>query len=153
MTPQVVETPKRTRAEVLRSSVVIRLALDTAAPEIQRILSANGIELPGADWSRVFPSWLIATVNDEVVGCLMVMPAKPVSFMEFLAVDPVVNFKLRAIAIRKLIMAALATAMQNGSSYAACPVDEANEKFAGVLEKIGSISIRRVRVWTKRLKE
>ena len=145
--------PKRTRASVLRDKVVVRLALDGMGVEIASILKANGVELPGADWSRVFPHWLIATVDDEVIGCLMVLPAKPIAYCECLFVKPGVSFKLRAIAVRKLILQGISTAFYNGSSYVACNVDFGNEKFENVLEKLNVLRMSERTLFVKRLKD
>jgi hypothetical protein len=89
--------------------VEIRLAVNDAGPAIAAVLKANGIELEHADWSKVFPHWLIATVDDDVIGCCQVLPAKPVGYVEFLFVMPSAPFKVRAIAIRKLIIQSMAT--------------------------------------------
>ena len=135
------ETVRKTRAEVYRDMVKIRLATDDAGPEIARVLKANNIEFPGADWSKVFPHWLIATVNDQVIGCVMVMTGKPVGFLEFLFVDPKASFKLRAVAIRKLLLQGAATIRLYGATTLCCIVHWKNEKFSGVLGKIGFVQV------------
>lgn len=119
---------------------------------IADVLKSNGIELPGADWSKVFPNWLIATVDDEVIGCLMALPGKPVSFFEFLYVKPTAGFKFKAIAIRKLVLQAISTAKLNGSCYAACTVDLTNKKFAGVMDGIQCVPVSTVEIRAKRLR-
>lgn len=143
---------KKTRAQVLREKVVIRLALDETGPLIAGILKENGIELPGADWNHVFPHWLIACDGDEVIGCLLVLPAKPVGFCEFLHVKPGAGFKMRAIAIRKLVAAGIATVYHGNASYVAAIVDGKNQKFYDVLTKIGGHAISAGAVVGKRLK-
>lgn len=152
-TAQQITSPqkKRTRADVLRDKVKIRLALDEAGPLIAGVLKENGIELPGADWSKVFPNWLIATVDDEVIGCLLVLPAKPVTYGEFLYTKPAAGFKLRAIAIRKLIAAGMTTAHQNGSSYVAGLVDFKNEKFHKILTQLNFVAVSPRMMMAKRL--
>lgn len=141
-----------TRAQVYRDSVKIRLALDETGPKIAEILRENGVDPPGCDWSRVFPHWLIATVDLDVIGCVMVIPAKPFAFCEFLHVKKSVAFKLRAIAIRKLVQQAIATAHHFGASYVACTVHESNKRFSGVIEKLGVVKMPSVSVYAKRLK-
>ena len=133
------ERPRKTRAEILRERVVIRLALDETGPTISEILKANGIELPGANWSKVFPHWLIACDRDDVIGCVIVLPAKPVGYAEFLFVKPSISFKLRALAIRKLIIAAMATIQAGGAAYVGAVLDAKNDKFMGVLTKLNFV--------------
>lgn len=142
----------KTRAQVLRDKVVIRLATDEAGPLIAGVLKANGIEIPGADWSKVFPHWLIATVDDEVIGCLQVLPAKPVTWCEFLYVKPSAGFKMRAIAIRKLIAAGMSTASYAGATHVAGMVDGRNQKFYDVLVRLNFVAVAPHMAMLKRLK-
>lgn len=150
MTPQ--EQPvKRTRAQVFRDRVVIRLATNEAGVEIAKILEENKVKV-AADWSACFPHWLIACDGDDVIGCVMVLPAKPFGFVEFLLVKPSASFKLRAIAIRKLCLQALATLKVYGSSAATCTVDESNKKFGDILTtKMGFVSATKGDLMVKRL--
>src|SRR3990167_783214 len=149
----VFEKPRRTRAEVMRDRVKIRLATNEAGPLISEILKENNVDLPGADWNTVFPNWLIATVKDEVIGCVMVMPAKPIGFCECLFVKPSAPFKMRAIAIRKLMLQGMATIYQSGASYIACNVDFGNDKFVDVIEKFNPVRISERTLFVKRLRD
>lgn len=154
MIEQVLNTPvsKRTRAVIMREKVKIRLALDETGPLIAEVLKENGIELPGMDWSKVFPHWLLATCDDDVIGVLQVMPSKPIAYCEMLCVRPKVSFKLRAIAIRKLIQQGIATAYHGGASYVACNVDFGNDKFENVVEKLNVVRMCERTLFMKRLK-
>lgn len=127
---------KRSRADVYRSKVQIRLALDEAGPEIGKLLAENGVVLPGVTWGKVFPHWLIATAGDQVIGCLQIMPVKPIGRCEFLYVRKSAGFKERAIAIRKLMVQGIATCHAAGCAYVAGVVDLRNKKFENVLAKL-----------------
>jgi len=144
---------KRTRADVYRERVQIRLATDEAGPLIAEVLRENNIEIPGTDWSKVFPHWLIATVDDSVIGCMMVMPGKPFGHGGFLCVRPSAGFKMRAIAIRKLVHQAVATCHYYGSSYVIGMVDGRNQKFYDVLTKMGFTAISPHMAMMKRIKD
>lgn len=134
MQTQVAEK-KRTRAEALRARIKIRLASNEAGQEIARILAANGVVLPDADWSAVFPHWLIATDGNEVIGCCQVLHGKPVGFVEFLYAKPSASYKLRVIGIRKLMISAMATLHAAKTRYIGGFVDQKNRKLAEVLSK------------------
>ena len=127
------------------------MAANDAGHLIQGLLKANDIEIPYADWSRVFPHWLLATVEDEVIGCVMILPAKPFGFVEFLVVKPTTSFKLRAIAIRKLCFQAAGTLKIYGSSALFCTVLKNNRKFADILEKHGMVTVDQCDLKMKRL--
>lgn len=141
----------RSRAQVLRDKVEIRLAVNEAGPAIEAVLKANGIELPHADWSKVFPHWLIATVGDDVIGCCQVLPAKPVGFVEFLFVTPTTPFKLRAIAMRKLLIQSFATLHYGGCQYVGGVIATKNVKFANVVEKLRVVKTYNADMYVKRL--
>lgn len=146
-----IEQRTRSRAQVLRDKVEIRLAVNEAGPLISQVLADNGITLDGADWSKVFPHWLIATVGDEVIGCVQVAISKPVGYLEFLFVRPSVPFKLRAIAIRKLMIQGFATLHMAGCQYVGGVVAQKNAKFANVLGNLHFVKTFDADVYVKRL--
>ena len=147
-----IKPAKRTRAEIIRDKIKIRLALDETGPLIAEILKENGIELSGCDWNRVFPSWLIATVDDEVIGCIQVMPAKPLGWCQFLYVKPSASFKMRAIALRKLAIQGASTLYHYGSDYVTFTVDVKNKKFYDVLKKFNVVQVGSAMHMAKRLR-
>lgn len=118
---------------------------------IGALLAENGIVLAGADWSKVFPNWLIATDGDEVIGCVQVMPAKPMAWLASLYVKPSASFKMRAIAIRKLIAAGMATCHAAGCAYVVGMVDVENGKFENVLTNLNFVRISESRMLVKKL--
>ena len=142
---------RKTRAQILRDRVVIRLAIDEAGPKIGALFVENGIEIPGADWSKVFPHWLIACDGDKVIGCLQVMPAKPVAWIQCLQVKPTIQFKLRAIAIRKLIAAGMSTCHAAGSAVIMATIDARDLKFEGVLTNLNFVHLVDTRLLAKQL--
>lgn len=122
-----------------------------AGAMIAEILAENGIELPGVDWSGPFPSWLIACVGDKAIGCCQVAVSKPVGYAEFLFVRKSVPFKLRALAIRKLMLQAVTTLHLYGCVYAGASVATRNFKFANVIEKMSAVKTYAADMWVKRV--
>lgn len=143
---------KRTRAAVLRDKVVIRLAGNEHGLLIAELLKENGIDLPATDWSVVSQHWLIATVEENVIGCVMVIPTKPIAFLEFLFVSPSAPFKLRAIAVRKLALQGAGTLMLAGCSWALGTISRQHQVWKEILEKNGAVSVGNVAMMAKRLK-
>lgn len=151
MQTQTSPQPHRTRAQVLRDRVVVDLALDDVGPEIGKLLAENGIDLPGG-WEKVFPHWLTACVDGKLIGCVQVMPVRPVGRCEFLCVKQSAPFKLRAIAVRKLIAAAMSTCHMAGCAYVAGLVGGENGKFEGVLRNLNFVPVSDFRMLAKRLR-
>lgn len=139
------------RAQAIRDSVVIRLAVDAAGPAIAAVLKENGIVLEAAHWERVFPHWLLATRNDDVIGCCQVLVAKPVGFVEFMFVRPSAPFKIRAIAMRKLIIESMRTLYHGGAQYVGGVVAVKNRKFADVLDGLNFVRTYTADMHVKRL--
>lgn len=144
-------TVTRSRAQAIRDKVEIRLAVNEAGPAIAAVLKENGIVLEHADWSKVFPHWLIATVGDDVIGCCQVAVSKPVGYVEFMFVRKSAPFKFRAIAIRKLIIQSMATLHLAGCQYVGGVVATSNFKFANVLEKLNFVKTYNAEMHVKRL--
>lgn len=141
----------KTRAQAIRDMVQIRLAVNAAGPQIADVLRENGI-VPEVDWSKVFPHWLIATVDEHVIGCCQVIPSQPFGYVEFLFVRPSVPFKLRAIALRKLIVQSMSTLHMAGCQYVGGYTDQRNAKFANVLENLRFTKTLSADLYVKRLR-
>jgi hypothetical protein len=124
---------------------------EQAGTEIAEILRLNGIELDGVDWSMPLPAWLLATSDEEVIGCCQVIPSKPVGYLEFLFVRPSVSFKLRAIALRKLSIQGMATLYHGGAQYVAGMVAVKDQKFLDVIEKLNVKPLYTAHLVAKRL--
>lgn len=132
--------------------VEIRLALDAMGPQIASVLGDNGIFLEHADWAKVYPSWLIATVGDEVIGCLQVVYSKPVGYLEFLQVRPSASRRARAQAIHKLLAQGFATLQMGGCQYVSAAVSQKNHGFAAIVErKLNAAKMQPCDIYLKRL--
>jgi GNAT superfamily N-acetyltransferase len=66
----------------------IRPAIDADSAEIQRVLSETGLLVNGLDWSKIYPSWLVAEYKGEIVGTIQVLLGYPLGHMDILAVVP-----------------------------------------------------------------
>ena len=127
------------------------MAVNAAGPAIAALLKENGVDLPGIKWDDVFPHWLLATTGDDIIGCCQVIPSKPFGYVECLFLRKSVPFKLRAIAIRKLMIQSVATLKLAGCSYAGATVATRNFKFANVIEKFNAVKTFSGDIYVKRL--
>jgi ribosomal protein S18 acetylase RimI-like enzyme len=66
----------------------IRLAQDSDAEDIKRILENCNLIPNGLNFSRVYPSWLVAEYKGEIVGCCQVLIGFPLGHIGFWAIDP-----------------------------------------------------------------
>lgn len=117
--------------------VEIRLASDSAGPQIAEVLGENGIVLLHADWTKVSPHWLIATLGEEVIGCLQIVPSRPIGYLEYLFVRPSAPKRAQVVALRKLMHQGLGTLRLAGCNYSGNTVAQTNRRFSKVIEKMG----------------
>ena len=122
-------------------SVVVRVARNEAGAEIKKLLALAGTPewALDVDWADIFPYWLIATVDDDVVGCAQVIPAKPYGYIEFLCVKPDAKSSIRIVAGKKLFVGACQQLQALGSAYAFGFVALRNKPFKNMLKKQGCL--------------
>jgi len=153
MTVQAATAPThRTRAQIVRDMVEIRLAVNEAGQDIATVLTENGVDVSAVDWTQVFPHWLIACVDEHVIGCCQVAISKPFGYVEFMFVRPEVPAKLKAVALRKLIIQSMATLHAAGCQYVGGVVEKGNRKFSNVLENLNFRRTYTADVYVKRLR-
>ena len=152
MEAQTVTVPM-TKAARIRESVKLRIATSEDGPGLEALFKMNNVVFPVANWSEVSAHWLVATVDGEIIGCLMVVAARPIGLLEFLLLKPTARFKLRAIAIQKLALMGATTLREYGCAYLSCIVVAENKPFFDVLKKYGFSSASPATVMVKRLKD
>lgn len=145
-------TPKkRTRAELIRASVQLRIAANEDGSKIEALFKLNNVVFPVANWETVSPHWLVADCGGQVLGCLLVVMARPIGVLEFVLLDPTAKFKLRVIAMQNLAIAGATTLREYGCSYLSCVVPGENKAFMDVLKKYNFQPTTGATVLVKRL--
>jgi len=118
----------------------VTFATDDEGQLIGDLVKSNGFNIE-VDWTEVNPYWLVAKDNEKIVGCLQVLPAKPISRGEMLATDLELNSMRRAQVAWRLIVAATAVFKMTGSQYASMMVLFENKHFKKLLKKRGAWTI------------
>ena len=117
---------------------MIRLASNEDADRIKELLSPK-IEL---DWSDIYPYWLVAEREGEIVGCINVALSKPIGILDQLAVDPSLNSHVKGKVVRALILQGLGTLNAAGIFHAASMIPFELKSFKRVLKKhFGSVVV------------
>jgi N-acetylglutamate synthase-like GNAT family acetyltransferase len=120
-------------------AVSIRVAKNEHGASIRDLLTQNGVSesVTNANWNDIFPYWLISVVEGEVVGCVLMVAAKPYGFLEFLCVKPGVSNGVRAVTVKKLLLTASQQLKAMGSSFAMGTVY--SKTFKNVLKNNGCV--------------
>ena len=129
----------------------IRMAQNTDGETIQGLVQHAGFTIDGIDWSDVYPYWLVAETGGLVVGCIQVLPGKPIGHTGMLAVrlDHVPREKARAV--KKLVIAAMAVLKQGGAQLAMGVVPFELRSYKRALKNRGAVVVSRGNVLAARL--
>ena len=68
--------------------VLVHGATNDDGPRISELVSQMGFAVEGLNWSNVRPSWLVAEIEGEIVGCVQALIGRPVGRLEFLSTSP-----------------------------------------------------------------
>lgn len=88
----------------------IRMALDGEGERIRDLIKP----VVDLDWSHVYPHWLVCEM-DGIVGCLNVLPSKPIGVLDQLGIDPSLGNHARAKVARALILQGMSTLKKGGA--------------------------------------
>lgn len=128
-------TTKNIRRSSFSPSVTI--AQNEAGETIRGLVKDNGFFYE-ADWSDIYPYWLIATHEGEIVGCLQVLPGKPIGRIEMLATKTSLDKLKRANIAWRLYVTAVSMLRTQGSQVASSIVLFNNKGVKRSLKKRGA---------------
>lgn len=95
--------------------VNIRLADNSEGQLIEKLTNENGFTLEGLDWSTVYPYWLVAIHEEEIIGAIQVCFGRPAGRLEFLSIKKEIDPRLKSSTIKKLLTSGGVSLSENGS--------------------------------------
>lgn len=110
--------------------VQVRYALDEDGPRIGELAALCGA--PGLDWSRVAPYWLVALLDDEIVGALQMLYGYPLARIDFLWIDPALGRRERALVTRDITDFAIVMLHAGGCEIVASSIDSSLKSYLRV---------------------
>lgn len=135
------------------NKVLIHIATNKNGSEIGALVASNGFQINGMeiDWSNIYPYWLGAWKDDELIGALQVLPGLPAGSLEFLSIKKTVSHQVRAIAVRNLLLTGTMTLRHHGAQVAMGTVPFDLKSYRKVLEKHGCRIAGNGNIMVKRL--
>lgn len=119
--------------------VVLRLASDHDGATIANLCSACRYDiLDYASWTHIYPYWLVAEIDGLILGAVQVAISLPVGRIEFLAVEPELGHRDKAMIVKGLADQAMGTLRKAGCELASFMIAEHLQGFRKVLEKRGA---------------
>lgn len=133
-----------------REAISLRVAVPGDGETIARLIQDDW-RIEGVDWSQVGANWLVMDGEDDVVGCLEVLPGKPFGRLEHLAVSVSIVGSKRARIVRKLIDQGMAVLRVHGSQAVSVLIPHTMASYAKVLLRRGAVSIGDGQILMRRL--
>lgn len=115
----------------------VRLAQNEDGDAIHRLALSTGFDLPILDWHDIYPYWLAALLDGEIVGCLQICPGKPTGFLEMFLTDPELSPQCRARVLKAVMEQGFLLLKKWGTQVIICLVPFENKALKRILKKRG----------------
>lgn len=117
---------------------MIGWAQDSDAARIQALLAQDGLNLNGGDWTGLGQTWLVSRDKAGAVqACMAVHHGRPVSRIDFLAVDHAITGLSRARIVKAILESAMAIMAMRGASFATGVVPHYLPDYGDVIASYG----------------
>lgn len=124
----------------MRTDVKIRLAENSEGQIVKSLAGSNGFDAVEMDWSDIYPYWLVAEFEDEIIGTVQVCPSRPIGRLEMLHVIPEIKNGLRRIAVTMLLIAGVETLKSHGAQVVSGVIPFDLKSYKRFLKKRGAVS-------------
>ncbi len=131
--------------------IKIRIAQNSDGKIIEHLVKSSGFDIKDIDWNDVYPYWLVADLNGEVIGCIQTCISKPIGRLEMLAVIEDLNPVLRSIVVKSLLYAGGATLKAAGAQIAMSMIEFGSQSFKKLLKRRGCVVVGQGNMIAKRL--
>ena len=138
-------------ARVLESSEVnTRLAENKDGKKIKELVTSAGfnIDIPFDD---IYPFWLVAEYENEIVGCIQTCIGKPIGRVEMLAAKKSLPHRICAIVVLQLLVTAINTLKQSGAVMASGVIPFTMKSYKRILRRYGCVTFATGNLMAKKL--
>lgn len=109
---------------------------------IRRLVKADRLEgLEHLDWTNLGGQWLVVMKADAVVGCIQVLPGRPIGRVDFMVLDDSLSHRERAEATSMLIEQVTMLLRMAGVGAMISVVPDDPDGWPVVLERRGWVPI------------
>lgn len=119
----------------------VRFARDSEAMLIAQLVHSSHEAVPKAAWDRVYPCWMVATKDGEIIGCVQVCYSVPIARLELLSFQPGLPYRTRALAVKALLNLAVLTLKDWGAHAIAGCLGFDQKPFKEILKAEGCVML------------
>ena len=138
------------RRVLTSEDVRIRLASNKDGKKIKELVTSAGfnIDIPFDD---IYPFWLVAEYQNEIVGCLQVCVGKPIGRLEMLATKKPLPHKIKTITVLHLMATGTNTLKESGVTMVSSMVSFKMKSFKRILQRYGGFTLTTGNLMGKKL--
>lgn len=129
----------------------VRFARDGEGMMIAQMVHSSHEAVPNVLWAKVYPYWMVAEHDGEVIGCVQLCYSMPVGRMEFLSFLPNLPYRTRALGVRALLELGILTLRKSGAQAIAGTVGFEQASFKNILKAQGCTVLASGNVIAKRV--
>ena len=134
-------------------TIHIAYATDLDGEAIRVLVAGSGFApetINALDWSKLGAYWLKAVRDDEIIGCVQIAYALPISRLEYLSVGDVSDIT-RAKVVKQLLSTGCAFLSEGGAQIVSGTVPFPLKSYKRVLKKRGAVMTVQGNVFIKRI--
>lgn len=133
--------------------VSLRGATDADGPTIGNLVALNNYNISDQpiDWTRVYPYWVVAEYDGEIVAALQVCMGKPIGRLEMLTIDPELSPQLRGGVFKDIVHYGMHVLKRGGAQFASFMVPFELKSYSRVLKKRGCVKLFQGNTMIRRL--
>ena len=121
-----------------KPNVTVTLAGNGDAEDVERLVLAAGFEVPGVEWGNLYPHWLVARIDDDIVGCMEVLLGRPIGRLEHLSLDQGLGARAHAAVLRSLSIQGMMTLRSYGADLCSSMIPFEDKAWKKALKKRGA---------------
>lgn len=133
--------PRLLRVERALREVKVRFARDSEGMAVAQMVHSSHAAVPNVSWTHVYPYWIVATKDDEPIGCVQIGYSLPIARMEFLSFVPGLPYHTRALAVKALLSLAMLTLKGTGAQVVAGCLGFDQHGFKDILKAEGCVTL------------
>ncbi len=124
----------------MTQDIKIRLATNDEGPIIKSFVAAHGFEEDYLDWNHIYPFWLVAVIQNVIVGCIQLCPSRPVARIEFLHTIPELSHRERSLVVWQLILTGKETLKIEGAQMISAVIPFELKSYKRILKRRGAVT-------------
>lgn len=118
--------------------LVLRLARNEDGEKVRDLVVSAEFYIPkSVPWDDIFPNWLVVEHEGEIVGCIQVAMSKPTGYLEYLSVKRGLPHRIKALAVRDLVVGGAGTLRLGGASLVGGMIPFELKEYKKLLKKHG----------------